>query len=139
MSSAQNTGLYVYLKHQAISNLKGFYGSVLHTGLLDFWTLIQYQFFITENSILKSHVSVSAEEAMRNLLNWIYLERGNPNLIQRDMFEYSSVRQQTAEPLLTYGCIIRYEYSDLTLIFHLSEFFTKLSNNWQVSGSWKKK
>jgi hypothetical protein len=31
--------------------------------------LSSISFFITENSILKSHVSVSAEEAVRNLLN----------------------------------------------------------------------
>jgi len=49
---------YVNLKHEGTSILKGFDGIMLHTGLLDFWALIQCQLFITENSILKSHVSV---------------------------------------------------------------------------------
>lgn len=47
-----------------------------------------------------------------------------------DMFEYSSVRQQTAEPLLTYSCI-KWNQRNLPFIWI---FYWQ-----QVSGSWKKK
>jgi hypothetical protein len=51
------------------------------------------------------------------------------------MFQYSNVRQQTAEPLLTYSCI-KWNQSNLPFIW----IFSKLCSNWQqVSGSWKKK